>query len=370
MAVTIISEPQGALLNAYNNSIIEFGTDVGTAARATILIDGFTFQVTPNQGVFYFNLKEIIKVLINQDNFSDTIAVDIPANYLFPDASLYLEIPFTITVIKTNGTSEALDKTYKYIKSAKQIVRSNFDENDLIRFLTPSKDIKSYVTYFEGYPFDVAIYSNISRIVTITHKRTLTTLNISLSKGVNRLFLSNGENDNLGFEEQLPLFVGLNELEFRVDVSNALTLFVNKAAVDCGVYLKWFNQNGAWSYWRFSSIYKENVNTKLNDELNSDFNNIENTIGRVEQTGMEAFLTRSVKTGNMTDHERFVVSQIFTSPKVFLYNNQELQPFSVDNWKKIKVKASNQELLNTKKVLTEFDVKLEFPEQYTQTYAG
>ena len=370
MAVTIITEPQGALLNTYNNSIIEFGTDLGIAARATILIDEFTFEITPNQGIFYFNLKEIIKVLINQGNFKDTVSVDSPANYLFPDASLYIEIPFTITVIKTNGTSETLDKTYKYIKSAKQIVRSYFDENDLIKFLTPSTDLKAYVTYFEGYPFDISIYSNIARTVTITHTRTATTLDISLSKGVNRLFLSNGENDNLGFEEQLPLYVGLNELEFRVDVDNALTLFVTKVAVDCGVYLKWFNQNGAWSYWRFSGIYKDSINSKALDELNSDFENIEDTVGRVTQTGKTSNVIRSIQSNRLNDRERLVVSQLFSSPKIFFYNNLELQPFSLLDWKEIDIKSSNQEILNTKLMLHEYDIKIDLPELYTQSYAG
>lgn len=370
MAITIIKEPQGALLNAYNNSIIEFGTDVSTPARATILIDAYTFEITPNQGVFYFNLKEIIKVLINQGNFKDDIEVLNPANFLFPDASLFLEIDYTITVFKTNGTSETLDKTYKYIKSAKQIVRSYFDENDLIKFLTPSKDLKAYITYFEGYPFDVSIYSNIARTVTITHKRTATTLDISLSKGVNRLFLSNGENDNLGFEEQLPLYIGLNELEFEVDASNKLTLFVTKMAVDCGVYLKWFNENGAWSFWKFSPIYKESINTKSLDEINSDFNNIEDSVSRVTQTGKEATKTLALQSGRMNERERLVVSQIFSSPKVFYYNQLELQPFQKVDWKEIKTPSTNQELNNTKKTLTEYDIKIELPEQYTQTYAG
>lgn len=370
MAVTIITEPQGVLLNAYNNSVIEFGTDVGTPARATILIDDYTFEITPNQGVFYFNLKEIIKVLINQGNFNDSIEVSNPANYVFPDASLFLEIPFTITVIKTNGDSEILNKTYKYIKSAKQIVRSYFTENDLIKFLTPSKDLKSYVTYFEGYPFDVSIYSNTSRIVTITHKRTATTLDVSLSKGINRLFLSNGENDNLGFEEQLPLHIGLNELEFKVDNDNKLTLFVTKMQVDCGVYLKWFNQNGAWSYWKFSPIYTESQSNKANKPINSDFLNIEDTIGRVTQTGKKSNNTRNIQSGPMNERERFVVSQVFASPKIFLYNNLELQPFSKVDWKEIDIKASNQELVNTKKVLTEYKIKINLPELYTQTYAG
>ena len=84
MAITIITEPQGALLNTYNNSIIEFTTDVGVGARATILAEGLTFEITPNMGVFYFNLKEVVSVINNPDNFRDSIVVTTPSAFVFP----------------------------------------------------------------------------------------------------------------------------------------------------------------------------------------------------------------------------------------------------------------------------------------------
>lgn len=370
MAITISKEPLGTVLNAYNNSIIEFSTDVGTPARALIIIDDFTFEITPNNGLFYFNLKEIVKAIINEDNFSDTIAISNPATFVYPDAKLYKEISFDITVIKTNGTSETLNKTYNYFKSTKQIVRKIFTENDLIKILSPSSSIINYVTYFEGLPFDVAIYSNSARIITITNKRTLNSTTVNLVKGVNRLFLSNGENDNLGFENSLPLITGVNELELEVDVSNKLTLFVNKKEVECGVYLKWFNQNGSWSYWKFHPTYSESVKTKELEEINSDFYNNNEIVSRLQQMGKEATKTLTLLSGELDIYEVEVVSQIFTSPKVFYYNNQELQPFQLTDWKGVKINSSNQELRNTKQKLTQYKINIELPEMYTQTYAS
>jgi hypothetical protein len=370
MAVTITTEPQGNLLNAYNNSILEFGTDVGTPSRAIILIDSFKFEVAPNKDLFFFDLKEIVAVLLNQDNFTDAIEVLNANNFLFPDGKLYKEIEFSITVFKSNGSSETLTKTYNYIKSAKQIIRTEFEENDLIKILSPSNDIISNVSYFEGYPFDVSIFSNIARAITLTHKRTSAVITLNLSKGVNRLFLSNGENDNLGFESNIPLVVGLNELELKVDASNILTLFVTKKEVDCGVYLKWFNQNGTWNYWKFNEIFKESIKTKSLDEINSDYNNIENSVSRVTQTGKTAQKFLSLISGTLTEEDRLIVEQIFTSPKVFYYNNSQLQPFRKVDWKEIKVTNSSKELRNTKNYNHEYNVDIELPELYTQTYAG
>ena len=366
MAVLITTEPQGTLLNTYNNSIIEFNTNVGAAARATILIGTFTFEITPNQGVFFFNLKEAVSVINNPDNFRDTIVAS-PSSFVFPDADLYKEQSFTITIYKTDGSSESLVKTYNYSKGVLQLVRSKFDVSDVIRILSPSADNVSNITYFEGHPFDLSIYSNAARTITITNKRTSGTHDITVSKGVNRLFLSNGENDNLGFEGQLPLFIGINELEF-VGGGVTATVFIKKVAVSCGVLLKWFNQNGSWSYWRFSPVYQEEIKTKSSKGLNSDFRNVESANNRIAQTGKTAENILNINTGYLTEHERFVVAQLFTSPKVFYYNEAELQPFESLDWIEIDTGKISKEINNTKNIITEYDIKIELPELYTQTY--
>ena len=368
MAILITSEPQGTLLNTFNNGVIEFETNVGTAARATILIETFTFEIIPNQGVFFFNLKEAVSVNNNLDNFRDSI-VAMPSSFVFPDPDLYNEQSFTITVYKTGGSSETLVKTYNYSKGVLQLIRSKFAVSDVIRVLSPSKDNVSNITYFEGHPFDLSIYSNADRSVTIKNKRTTGTHTITLSKGINRVFLSNGENNNLGFEGQLPLFEGINELEF-VGGEVTANVFIKKVAVSCGVLLKWFNQNGAWSYWRFSPVFQEDVKTKSYKALNSDFKNIEASTNRVTQTGKTANNYLNIKTGYLTEHERFVIAQIFTSPKVLYFNQLELQPFELLDWVEIDTGKISQEVNNTKNIISEYNLKIELPELYTQNYAG
>ena len=228
MAVKIIKGPQGPVLNAYNNSIIEFVTDIGTPSRATIKVGNFIFEVAPNKGVFYFNLKPAITALMNQGAFSDTIGVDLPVNYLFPDPSLYREQQITITVFKVRGASEALVKTYTYLKSVQQVVRSKFTDSNLLRVLSPSTSTVRHIPYFEGYPCDIAIFSNVARAVTLRNLATATQLAINLSKGVNRLFLSNGENDNQGFEGVFPLAMGKNEIEATFGTNQKTTLVLGQ----------------------------------------------------------------------------------------------------------------------------------------------
>lgn len=368
--IEIYKEPEGNILSSYNNSVLEFGTDSGTPARATVTMGTYTFELTPNLGVFYINIKEMVNLLFNQNAFKDSISVIIPANYVFPDATLYQELEVEITVYFNNNVTESLTKTYRYLKAVQQQVQPRFTESDLLRVLLPSEDITRHVTYFEGLPFDVALYSNADRQVTLTHVATGTTLNVNLLKGVNRLFISNGENDNQGFEANMPLYIGVNEVEIYVDTTTTLTLFIHKREADCGVYLKWFNRSGGWSYWRFQKYYEERVKTKELEVLANDFYNLNESQSGTVSMGKENAVELAVSTGFMTEQERRVVAELFTSPKVYYYHNDALQPFSLTDFKEVTVTAGTYTVTDTRLRKSEFRPVIEMPLQYTQTYGS
>ncbi|MAX51599.1 MAG: hypothetical protein CMH22_06425 [Methylophaga sp.] len=361
--------PQDQVLNAYNNSVIRFGTDSGAPARSVVQVDKYKFEITPNNGEFYFNLKDVVTLLINQNKFIDAIAPDSPANYVFPDNTLFLDVEVSITIFKTNGASETDTLNLNYLKAVQQLFRPIYDESETFRILLPADNIKKHVTYFEGYPFDVSIYSNASRSVTVTNKRTAQSINISLLKGVNRLFLSNGENDNLGFEGSLPLNLGVNELVFSFG-SESYTLFVDKKPVACGVYVKWFNQSGGWSYWLFEALYQEKLTFKATQLINNDFRNLENTSSRQIITAKESQKAFDVETYLINHQERLILGDLPESPKVYFYAIPELQPFKAVDFKEVTVKDGTIQLNNTKNAIQRYAFTIELPNQYTQKYAG
>ncbi len=367
--ITFTKEPQGTLLNAYNNSVVEFNSDLGTAARALIEVSGYKFDITPNKDSFYFNLKDVVTVLMNDNAFYDAIEITLPNIYVIPDSSLYKELSVKFTVIRTNGASDNITKVFKFFKSVQQVDSEIFTKSDLLRFLTPSRDTVPTVTYFEGLPFDVSIYSDIARTVTIKNKRTSGTLDIQLAKGVNRLFISSGEIDNLGFETQLPLYEGINQLEFSFD-GNIQTLLVDKKPSDCGIYLKWFNQSGSWSYWRFQKSHRVNVSTKSLDTINNDFDNLEDTISREYDMGKEVSREFRISTGKMYEHQRYVLEQIFGSPRVYLYTTSNLQLLSKSNFRTIDLKNSRQQINDTRKKSHELIFDIQLPNDYAQTYGS
>lgn len=366
--ITITNRPEGTIINAYNNCIIQF-TATDTPSRTTIEANGITFQITPISGKFYFNLKDIVTVLINQNKFIDTVAPDSAINYLFADTTLYLELTANITVLKANGSNETTSLDFKFLKSVQQDIRPRYDESDTLRILNPTDNVNRTVSYFEGYPFDLSIYSDTAREVTVRNQRNGIEKTLNLFKGVNRLFISNGENDNLGFENDVPLLLGLNELQFSYG-TQTLKCYVDKKPVDCGPYLKWFNQSGGWSYWLFDPIYQVRLGHKTTLTLNNDTTNLAQTSSRIIVAGKESQKEYTIDTGWMDDIRRLQLEQIFSSPKVYLYSNRELQPFQLNDWKEVDVKSGTATIENSKRSISRYQINIKLPNQYSQNYAN
>ncbi|GLB47767.1 hypothetical protein [Neptunitalea lumnitzerae] len=369
MAVIIYKQPEGTLLPAYNNAIIEFGSDTAMAARALVKVGTFTFELTPNQGVFYINLKDVITLLFNQNAFADTVSVPVPSTFLYPDANLYLEQEVILEVILYDGQVETFTQTFSFVKAVAQQLLPLFTQNNLLRVLVPSDSSTKQVTYFEGLPMDVALYSNSVRTVQLTHVATGTTVSVNILKGVNRLFLSNGETGQ-GFEAQMPLFVGLNEITITVDTTHSSSLFITKRETDCGVYLKWLNASGGWSYWRFHKYYEESLKTSDLDTINNDFFNLEEAQSGQLSRGKETERSLKLSSGFLNKEEKLLVSELFAAPKVYYYHQEPMQPFALTDWKEVNVKSGSYAVNNTRLQKVEFRPVIELPMQYAQTYAG
>lgn len=368
MAIVFTSENQKKPLNAYNNSIVEFGVDEGTPRKAIIEVEGYNFEIAPSaQGEFYFNLKEIIKNLINFDQFSDDVEVR-NGEFVFLDENLFYFASVKYTVQLDDGAGLSETRSYSYIKSVEQIVRKKVNEiaNEHLKILAPCNDQTAHLTMFEGYPFDFSLWSDVNRSVTVRSRRTGMEISLELTKGVNRIFTTNGVL-NYGFEQQMPLYIGINELEIKINNVTYVTLFLKKKESECGVYLKWFNQNGSWSYWRFSPIFQNKLKTKTIEEINTDFKNLENSIGNFATTGKEAELNQRLGSGYIDRNELKVLDQILISPKAFLYANQELEPFEINDFKVIDVNDGTNVIESNKNDLDEYQITIRLPKIQTQT---
>lgn len=365
MAIQITEQPVNPPFPAYNNSIIEFGLDVGVPSVANVTAAGNVFPIFPNpDGKFYFDFETIIQSLVNTNHFSDDL-VSTSTSYLLNDDSLSYELAVSLEVILEDGTSQTSNLTLPFTKSVEQIIRKRFIESEL-KLLSHGATRVAYLSYFEGYPFDVSIYSDIARTVTIKNVKTGMSFDYSFTKGVNRLFISNGENDNGGFENDIPLHLGVNELEFKVSTTIKFTLFLDKKEAECGKLLKWFNPSGGWSYWRFMDLFIDNIKSDSKERISKNTQNLHNSIGNFSITGKELENENQLLSGLVTDEERNILDTLLASPKVFLYTNELHQPF--DKYDFVEVQVGNGTFSRSNKnKLNNLSVNILLPKIYTQS---
>ena len=363
--ITFTEQPHKTVENLFNNQVFEF--EATDAISAEVLIsNGINVRQVIIDGIngkFYLDAKKTVQSLFNIDNFADKI-LPTQISYLINDTSLFREFTYNFNVKLINGTIETAQKIIKYTKAVDQLTRPKEVENSTFRVMTNS----NYINYYEGLPLDISIYSDITRSVTITNKKTAISVVKEFTKGVNRLFFSNGENIN-GFESVCPLVLNsINQLEFYEGLSQLATIEVFKHKECDAPYFKWFNSRGGWSYFRFSRIYQDLISHKNNDFLNSDFKNIEKTVGNFKTTGKEAGESIRLKSDTLQENEIPNFTDIYTSPKVYFYATLANQPMTAYSFKEVSINNGSVQLKNTKRSTNNFDVTVDMPNFYTQTY--
>lgn len=348
------------ILNSHNNNIVEFSSDnVLTAVKCTLNFGSVSFEITPDpEGNFSYNLKHAVKELINTNNFQDLITPDIEANgYIYEDTSLYKIISLEYTVAFNNETTESSTKNYIFSKSVKQPDR--YEETiinslqDLVGIMIPFKDfsVKSYAaTYFVGYPFDVSIYSNVSRTITVANRTNGMSYDILISKGVNRLFVSEGWS-NFSFEDDLPLIYGVNELEFQIGGSVYVTLILTKRESGCGKYLKFYSNTGSYQYFLLDDIFTEDESTKIIDNLQGRHQSIEESVGIDRITGKTSRSVLNLFTEYLTTDEMNYLKPIINSPRVELYTRNQFEKQITTSWRSVVLIDGTFRVIDTKKNL-------------------
>ena len=466
--ITFTTEPHKTIENVFNNQVYEFSATNGVSC-VIVITEGINVREVVIDGIngsFYVDLKKTIQSLFNIDNFQDT-KVPTPITWLINDTSLYREYTIDFYVTLANATIETAQRIQKYSKAVDQITKPVEVENTTFKVLSNSR----YYNYYEGLPFDISIYSNANRTVTITNTRTGISTSKAFTIGVNRLYLSNGEN-TLGFENLVPLVLNkINQIEFfrilespvniaftagagtlaigtyyyRVTAINAngetlpstetsITLGgiggvnVNWSSVpdatgykiygrttgaelliatvgdvntylddgsvtptgampianttdtlletievykheECDApYLKWFNAKGGYSYFRFLEIYQQPRAHSNREFLNNDFKNVEDTIGNFKTTGKDASESLILSTGTLYDYDIDNFKDLFTSPKVYFYATRPNQPMTSVSFKEVSIANGNFNFDNTKRNTEQYQVIVDLPNLYTQTY--
>lgn len=379
--ITITNRPSQTIENAYNNQVFEYEGDsekIAVRSRVSVFLNPSDFagtffstqnlrvEVPANLNKFYVNLKKAVTNLFNQNNFSDTI-IPSSVDYIKTDLSLFCRIGLRIVVTYNDGSEDQLNTDQLYFKSVRNFFDFGFD--------TPPPNFRllsetNYFNYYEGLPFDLAFYSNNEGEVNITNETTGISGSFEFKQGVNRLFLSNGETYNFGFESVIPLTTEkINRLSFtNTNNENLGTIFIKKHKECNAPYLKWFNSMGAWSYYRFERAFQGNTSHQNRQFLNDDFDNFGDDIGNFQATGKNASRQYSLFSDSLNQDERELFRSLFISPKIFLHDAPLNAPLTKTSFKEVSLVDGTNEDVNTKLASKQFNISIELPNINTQTY--
>jgi hypothetical protein len=385
----------GKLRMAYNNDVLRFYSDstdpalyadVTLSETSAILMVGeepkvyFTIRLYPNpQGQFYINLQPHVAATLNTRNFEDTLQTALAAGsnttftYPYSNGTL-LNGNLKISVAHKTAPADSATSTLVWLGGVQQFGNyTRLATADLLLLSPIRKESLNeyYFKYWQGYPFDISIldYSGVlvlRRNFSVVNETNALTATLSPKSNVTRIAFSDGRTDET-LETLLPLAEGMNKLKISTSATRQKWAHIEKIPYKSGVYLKWLNAMGGYSYWLFEDTYAIDRSTKYNGEIDRDNDNLENAFGRTLQTGKESQDTLKIIAELLTEDERRIVETILDSPKIYLFTGKPLSQNSYRSWIEVTLKTGSARLKNPKQPLTNFTFDIELPMRYTQS---
>lgn len=361
------SIPEDEFLNTYNNNIVEFNSDTSgkTALYCEITISGITnpFEITPINGKFRFNFKEVVSTLINENRFQDDIK---PIANIVEDNSLFLVAEVEFKIIFDDQSNETSAKNYSFLKSVEQIhsIQQRLIASD---FVMNNKNI----TVFSGFPFDLGLWTDKTSLpinnttngksrtlVTSANKTqrlwfedglfSLGTVDAAGESFYTRIIsLPNGQvyrNDCVDYVSDPVLSIGGNIVEVGSE-----KVYINYVDNCGGVYLKWFNLDGSWSYWLFSEVTQTETSTSDLGYTESNGLNLNETNGTFLNLGKNGSELISLHTVSVSIEQMENIKSILTSPRIELYNGKYKDNANSQKWEVVKLNNRSLQTKNTKR---------------------
>jgi len=377
MAILFTKDISTTRLNlAYTNNVVEFNsTSLVPILKAEISIGSTVKTLYPNPtGTIFYNFREWIESLINVDNFKDDLNPNLLVNgYLYDWTNkVYLNSIVSFKVIYTDTTFEIVSKDLHWLSGytqldewkRKDLLNINISKPFVLSNFESGVNNKSYVKYWDGYPFDVSIYTGVLTALKITNLSNLLDYTFATQNKVNRLVFSDG-NTSTSLTSALPLSLGFNELKITSNTYDTY-LTVEKIDDSCGgVYVKWINRFGGWSYWLFNND-KRKRQTKDLGELENDFNNFEDTISPNIQLGKSSKDYIDVETDIINQQEVLLMEDLIDSPKIYLFTGVPFAKNNFSDWLEVGLKNSDFKLKNAKTDNNNLLFQFELPQRNTR----
>ena len=375
---------ESKLLMAYNNNVVRFSSDSGLVPLSAQIIGlGIDNRLYPHpNGSFYFNFKDDVVAEIITKNFSDTITtnvIDGDTNSFTYDCAdgCYLEGAVTFRINFTDDSFEEITRTLHFIAGAEQL--EDYKKNEVLFstsvfcVLSPMQDATnntSYLKYWQGYPFEFSFYNknfDTAPDFTLKNRQNGLTNDFNSKSKVSSFYICDGDIDTTS-SEVLPLVNGLNELQFLVDdVNQDINLVIDKVDSDCGVYIKFLNKYGRFSYWLLSKNNFRNRSSKYLGEIENDFENLEDTTSPTIQIGKAGDEGLKCATEKLNESEKLIFEGIIDSPKIYLFTGERFAKADLTDWMEVRLKTTSFPVKSQSKKRYQYFVEFDLPARITQT---
>jgi hypothetical protein len=369
------------LHQAYNNCITRFTTDVDplvkVCKKAEISGFGFFSVIYPNpEGVFYFNFKEYFTAAINTKNFADDVdfvldSLDMTTIQYDVTDGHFLKGDVEFKIIFDDTTDETETINLSVLAAVTQL--QTFDDDKITiessQFvpLVPAlnRNELTNLKVWGGYPFEFTAFTSVqTNEIAIYNDTSVTGLVFIPESELTSLVLTDGLNT---FEE-LGLAPGWNKFHFEVEgfeLNNKMNILYEQG--ECGVYVKFLNRFGRWTYWLFSKNFFEIRSSKYMGEIENDFSNIEDTISPTLQIGKISDSSLKVAAKSVTPEFAILLEDIFDSPKIMIFNGKRGEVNTYKNWFETRLKTSSFQNKAPNKKLKNFYLEFDNPLRNTIT---
>jgi hypothetical protein len=184
-------------------------------------------------------------------------------------------------------------------------------------------------------------------------------------KYLKRLVLSDGET------MLTPLTESEAVLKLTTINSSNETNSIYQVEVDiideCGIYLKWLNSEGGWSYHLFNKYYKIPFSAKTKGKINKYNDTLIGAVGNQTNIGQEVKAGIKINQRFLNTDDYIKVVEIASSPIVYLYNEPKGTMALSDSWIQISLDDFKDDLRDNKKNIFDISFLFVLPAQYTQT---
>lgn len=379
MAVTIIQQPgyiavtstntDGSVISAHNRNVIEWSA-VDPFEQGEIKITDLTNsrdyefkRLVPNAdtGNCKFDIQEVCKVAMQ--------------------SSTSAKLSIRLTVVYADTTTEYTDIKLRVLRAVQQFGGrgTSMEEYDwffgttdtLCLALLPYKNLRAdaqSIKIWSGYPLELWLI-NESEYSWNADGGGATTVTPTPEGIVTKHRLSTG--DALTFT---PTATNSGYIYFAInssDPGNSGILLIKYKVIDtCGVYLRWVNPQGGYSYWLFGQWYQVPIKTKSLGMVQQTYDNIKDLLGDQGHIGQDVSKTIKVYDNNISKEDYEALVTLSRAKEVCLYAGEKLDNGYSDEatkWAPIRLVSFSANAEDTTRTLFKAAFEFELPKVFTQT---